>query len=155
MSKPRPLWAMKAAWMFSNTVSLGKMLVRWNERAMPMPQILCGATPVMSRSSSNTSPLSGCRCPVMRLKRVDLPAPLGPITAVMRFFSTLRLTSLVATKPENALRKLLALEHQARPPARDRDARGPAWRTAPATPPGNANSSTSSMMPSKNGQYSV
>ena len=37
--------------MFSNTVSFGKMLVRWNERAMPMPQILCGATPVMSRPS--------------------------------------------------------------------------------------------------------
>ena len=38
--RPRPRWTRKAACTFSNTVSLGKMLVRWNERPMPMRQIL-------------------------------------------------------------------------------------------------------------------
>src|SRR3954447_23172859 len=75
------------------------MLVRWDERPSPMPQIRCGAMPVMSRPSSVTRPVSGCRCPVIRLNSVDLPAPFGPITAAICPVSTLRLTSLTARKP--------------------------------------------------------
>src|SRR5215469_16096821 len=75
------------------------MLVRWNERPSPSPQILCGWMPVMSRPSSTTLPLSGGRWPVIRLNRVDLPAPLGPITAAICCVSTRRLTSETARKP--------------------------------------------------------
>src|SRR5215469_15705075 len=77
------------------------MLVRWNERPSPSPQILCGWTPVMSRPSSTTLPLSGGRWPVIRLNSVDLPAPLGPITAAICCVSTVNETSPTATKPEN------------------------------------------------------
>ena len=66
---------------FSNTVSRGKMFVRWNERARPSRQIVCGGCPVMSRPLKPTRPESGARCPVMTLNSVVLPAPLGPITA--------------------------------------------------------------------------
>src|SRR5438874_4112031 len=81
------------------------MLVRWNERPSPMRQASCGCTPVMSRSSSSTCPLSGRRCPVIRLNRVDLPAPFGPITAAICRASTRNDTSDTATKPENDLRR--------------------------------------------------
>src|SRR5438270_11382969 len=70
-----------------------------------MRQASCGCTPVMSRSSSSTCPLSGRRCPVIRLNRVDLPAPFGPITAAICRASTRNDTSETATKPENDLRR--------------------------------------------------
>ena len=92
-----------AACKFSNTVSLGKMLVRWNERPMPMRQMRCGGAPVMSRPSSRTVPLSGCRWPVIRLNSVDLPAPFGPITAAICRVSTVRLTSETARNPPKDL----------------------------------------------------
>src|SRR5690242_1455070 len=100
---PCPRWIRKAACTFSSTVSLGKMLVRWNERPRPMPQILKGATPVMSRPSTTTRPAVGCRWPVMRLNSVDLPAPFGPITAAISPSATARSTSLTARKPPNDL----------------------------------------------------
>src|SRR6185312_13787219 len=79
------------------------MLVRWNERPTPMRTIRCGAAPVMSRPSSLTVPVSGCRCPVMRLNSVDLPAPFGPMTAAICRVSTDRLTSDTARKPPKDL----------------------------------------------------
>src|SRR5580704_4281805 len=79
------------------------MLVRWNDRPMPIPQIRYGAAPVMSRPSSRTVPLSGCKCPVIRLNRVDLPAPLGPITAAICWVSTVKLTSETARNPAKDL----------------------------------------------------
>src|SRR5262249_56365814 len=57
----------------------------------------------MSRSSSRTVPLSGCRWPVIRLNSVDFPAPLGPITAAICLVSTVRLTSKTARNPPNDL----------------------------------------------------
>src|SRR5581483_9467849 len=95
---------MKAACTFSNTVSLAKMLVRWKERPMPIRQMRCGAAPVMSRPLSSTRPASGDRWPVMRLKRVDLPAPLGPMTAAISPRATERLTPSTAVKPSKVLR---------------------------------------------------
>src|SRR3954462_9959035 len=65
-----------------------------------MRQASCGCTPVISRPSSSTWPLSGRRWPVIRLNRVDLPAPLGPITAAICRVSTVSETSETATKPE-------------------------------------------------------
>src|SRR5438477_7262554 len=79
------------------------MLVRWNERPNPIRQVWCGCTPVMSRPSSKTRPRSGRRWPVIRLNRVDLPAPFGPITAAICRVSTFSDTSDTATKPENDL----------------------------------------------------
>src|SRR5215472_7189952 len=57
----------------------------------------------MSRPSSRTLPLVGRRWPVIRLNNVDLPAPLGPITAAICRVSTVRLTSLTARNPAKDL----------------------------------------------------
>src|SRR5579872_4776817 len=59
----------------------------------------------MSRPASDTVPLSGRRCPVIRLNSVDLPAPLGPITAAIWRAPTLRLTSETARKPAKDLHR--------------------------------------------------
>src|SRR5262249_41673937 len=61
-----------------------------------MRTILWGAAPVMSRPSRRTLPLSGRKCPVIRLNSVDLPAPFGPV-------STVRSTSETARNPEKDL----------------------------------------------------
>src|SRR5436309_1245090 len=90
--------------MFWNTVSRGKMLVRWNDRAILSRQISCGGKPVISRPFSVTDPASGRRCPVMRLKTVVLPAPFGPMIAQMDPLPTVRSTPATAWKPSNAFR---------------------------------------------------
>src|SRR5690242_1454369 len=59
----------------------------------------------MFRPSRWTVPLSGCRCPVIRLNSVDLPAPLGPITAAIWRVSTVTLTSQTARKPAKDLER--------------------------------------------------
>src|SRR5687768_16951225 len=95
---------MNAACTLSNTVSLGKMFVRWNDRPIPSRHTSCGAIPVMSRPSRATEPASARRWPVMRLKNVVLPAPLGPMMAAICPRATPRLTPPTAAKPSNDLR---------------------------------------------------
>src|SRR5882672_5085183 len=75
------------------------MLVRWNERPTPRRQRSCGATPVTSRPLSVTRPRSGRRWPVIKLKRVVLPAPFGPMIAPMLPRGASKLTPPTATKP--------------------------------------------------------
>src|SRR5262245_15015985 len=81
------------------------MLVRWKERPMPRRQRSCGAMPVTSRSLKRTLPASGCRWPVIRLKSVVLPAPLGPMMALIEPRGTLKLTPPTAWKPAKLLRR--------------------------------------------------
>src|SRR5262245_28167248 len=102
--RPRPRCEMNAACTFSKTVSLGKMLVRWNERPMPRRQTSWGASPVMSRPFRITAPASGRRWPVTRLKNVVLPAPLGPMIAAIWPRATPSVTPATAWKPSKALR---------------------------------------------------
>src|SRR5437879_11436536 len=59
--------------------------------------------PVTSRPLSFTWPRSGRRCPVIRLKSVVLPAPLGPMIAPMLPRGASRLTPPTATKPSKTL----------------------------------------------------
>src|SRR5512135_3839965 len=47
---------------------------------MPSPTARWGAMPVMSRPLNSTRPAVGFTKPVMRLMRVLLPEPFGPIT---------------------------------------------------------------------------
>src|SRR2546425_13193798 len=79
------------------------MLVRWNERPTPMRHSSCGGTPVTSRPLSTTRPASARRCPVIRLKSVVLPAPLGPMIALTLPLGTSNETRETATKPSNDL----------------------------------------------------
>src|SRR5919198_3322445 len=69
---------------------------------MPSAQMRCGGKPAMSRSQRRIAPASGTRAPVIRLKSVVLPDPLGPITPTSSPSSTAKLTSLTARTPPNA-----------------------------------------------------
>jgi hypothetical protein len=62
-----------------------------------------GAVAVISFPLKRMCPSVGCRNLVRRLKHVVLPAPLGPISAGIVPFRTLRLTSRTAKNPENCL----------------------------------------------------
>ena len=66
---------------FSRTLSSGKISVIWKVRAMPTPTRWCGGIAVMSRPSNRIRPAVGGKKPLIRLKNVVLPAPLGPMTA--------------------------------------------------------------------------
>ena len=68
--------------MASRTVSDGKMLAIWKARPTPRRTISGADSPAMSSPPSRIRPASGRSAPVMRLKKVVLPAPFGPITAV-------------------------------------------------------------------------
>src|ERR1700687_808850 len=89
--------------MFSYTVSRGKMLVRWNDRPIPRRQRSWGAIPVTARSLNTTRPASASMCPVIRLKSVVLPAPLGPMIALIDQRGTVNDTPPTAMKPPKFL----------------------------------------------------
>lgn len=63
----------------------------------------------MSLSSKYIFPDEGGRAPVIRLKKVVLPEPLGPMIAFIEPFSTSRLTSLTAIRPPKFLVNSLVL----------------------------------------------
>src|SRR5438132_9075013 len=68
---------------------------RWKRRRL--------GTRVMSRSKSVTEPASGAGSPVIRLKSVVFPAPLGPMMSRRSPGSTTRLTPEVTRSPPNDL----------------------------------------------------
>src|SRR4030095_1419993 len=68
---------------------------RWKRRRL--------GTRVMSRSKSVTQPASGASSPVIRLKSVVFPAPLGPMMSRRSPGSTARLTPELTRSPPNDL----------------------------------------------------
>ena len=74
--------AAAASRRFSRTASFGNRLLRWNEREMPRRATACGLRPVDRRAlEPDAPPPVGASCPVITLKSVVLPAPLGPMMA--------------------------------------------------------------------------
>ena len=65
------------------TVSLDSTLVSWKVRTMPSRATLYAGTRFRLLPLNDQSPASGLSKPVSRLKNVVLPAPLGPISAVI------------------------------------------------------------------------
>src|SRR6202162_5210630 len=102
--------------MLWNTMSRIKMLVRWKDRPMPRRQRSCGAMPVTSRPLKLMLPASGRRWPVMRLKSVVLPAPLGPMMALIEPRATLKLTPPRAWKPSKLLLRSRTSSNLSPPP---------------------------------------
>src|SRR5438045_303509 len=95
--------------VFSKVVALGRMLVIWYERAMPLREMRSGDAPVMSSPSNRMCPEDGRNTPVRQLKNVLLPAPFGPITARTSPRSTAKLTRLSAVRPpKRTVRSLVA-----------------------------------------------
>jgi len=89
-------WASAPTITFSSTVSRGKGFKIWNVRATPRRLSTSGRSPVIARPSKRTSPVSGARKPVTRLKSVVLPAPFGPMSPTIAPASTSKLTSWLA-----------------------------------------------------------
>src|SRR5690554_1564629 len=88
--------------MFSITVMRESALVSWNVRTMPALATLPAGSPASERPLKDHSPLSGLSKPVRRLNSVVLPAPLGPIRAVILPRWTSRWSTSTATMPPKA-----------------------------------------------------
>src|SRR6267378_6606366 len=89
--------------MVSCTVNEGKILATWKARPMPWRTMSGGELPARSTPLSRMRPESGFSAPVIRLKNVLLPAPLGPITAVSDPSAKSSVMSSAALTPPNDL----------------------------------------------------
>ena len=82
----------------------------WNVRTIPIRASRSGRRPVTSAPSRRTDPPSGRRKPVIRLKAVVLPAPLGPIRAVIEPRRTAKLAPSTARRPPKRFCEALDLK---------------------------------------------
>src|SRR5690606_19994982 len=87
----------------SNTVACSNKCVVWKVRAMPRRATLSGVRRVMSCPLNKIRPEVGRWVPATRLKKVVLPAPLGPMMALIWPSSKWALTLLTAVRPPNRL----------------------------------------------------
>src|SRR5690606_32667016 len=90
-----------AAHMFSYTVSDGKICATWNDREMPIRQIVREGRPVTSFPENQMLPLLGVMCPVIMLTNVVLPAPLAPMMPTVWSAGISTLISRAATTEPN------------------------------------------------------
>ena len=79
MRPPAPRFEIAATPMVSRTLSCGKMLTSWNERAMPSRDSRNGPRRPTSCPLKETVPALGNTKPVNTLTSVVLPAPFGPM----------------------------------------------------------------------------
>ena len=97
-------WRMKAPIItFSSALSAISGLAIWNVRPMPRRARSCGASRLIWVPCRRTSPAVGASWPVSRLKKVVLPAPLGPMMLTISPWRTDRLTSSTARRPRKCL----------------------------------------------------
>src|SRR5438034_1201449 len=89
--------------VFSRTVMDGKGRTIWNVRPIPRRAIRYGFIPVIDASSQRMSPASGRVSPLMQLRSVVLPAPLGPMMPNTWPGSTVKVTPARALTPPNRL----------------------------------------------------
>src|SRR5207237_8672923 len=87
---------------FSNTERCSNGNGIWNERPMPARHRASADRCVMSLPSRMMRPESGRTIPVMRLNRLDLPAPFGPMTPSASPDDKVRSMSLATTIAPNA-----------------------------------------------------
>src|SRR6185437_14865179 len=88
---------------FSSTDMPSKVCGTWKVRASPSCARSSGVWFVMSWPSKNTLPEVDCRSPVRQLKKVDFPAPFGPIRPRMSPSSRVTDAASTALKLPNAL----------------------------------------------------
>ena len=88
---------------FSSTLSCGNRFVIWNDFAMPRWAKRCCGSAVMSRPWNRMRPALGASEPEMRLKKVLLPAPFGPMIEVRLPEKKRAVTSASAVKPPKRL----------------------------------------------------
>src|SRR5579872_3445702 len=87
---------------FSRMLMSSKVAGTWKVRPMPARARASGGSWVTSTPSNRMRPAEVARSPAMQLKKVDLPAPFGPISPTISPASTASEASASATKPPNA-----------------------------------------------------
>ncbi len=95
--------------MFSNTVSKLSALVSWKVRTCPIWATLNDGTPERLVPWKSQDPVSGVSKPVSRLNSVVLPAPFGPISAVMAPRGISRCSTSTAVRPPKVFLTLLTV----------------------------------------------
>src|SRR4051812_24010681 len=83
---------------FSTIVMSSKVAGTWKVRPMPSRACVSGLARVTSCPAKRTVPLVGGRSPARQLKKVDLPAPFGPMRPTMSPSSIARSALESATK---------------------------------------------------------
>src|SRR5262245_34322766 len=89
----------------------------WKVRPMPARAWISGEARVRSMPSKATVPLVGTVSPARQLKKVDLPAPFGPIRPMISPSATERSALRTAKKLPKAFDTPFASSSMARPPA--------------------------------------
>ena len=103
-SSRSPRCPVAPSFMFSITLSRVSALVSWKVRTIPSRATSCAATLRRLWPSKVPDPVSATSNPVIRLKKVVLPAPLGPISEVMTPRWISRWSTSTAISPPNARR---------------------------------------------------
>src|ERR1700759_4457047 len=85
-----------------------KVAGTWKVRPMPARACMSGVARVRLTPSKLTVPVVGVASPARQLKKVDLPAPLGPIRPMISPSATVRSALRTAKKPPNAFDTPLA-----------------------------------------------
>src|SRR6478752_4066447 len=88
---------------------------------MPATACASGEACVTSLLSNTIWPVVTGMSPAMQLKKVDLPAPLGPIRPMMSPVSTVRSAPATARKLPKAFEMLFASSSMAAPPLLERN----------------------------------
>ena len=99
---------------FSSTVMSGTSLTCWKVLATPSLTTSCGGALSTLLPSTEIVPPVDVSTPVIRLKVVLLPAPLGPIRATISRAWTSKETSLTAMTPPNCFARLVDVQQHRR-----------------------------------------
>src|SRR5690349_24196722 len=97
----------------SRIVMSSKVAGTWKVRPMPSRAWLSAGACVTSIPAKRMRPALGARSPATQLKKVDLPAPLGPMRPTISPSSTVRSASATAVKPAKRLVTFSALSSMA------------------------------------------
>src|SRR5215475_3789571 len=98
-----PVCCLAASFRFSSTVSSVSDFVSWKVRTIPARATRYAGIPASGWPSNRQLPPSGFSNPVSRLNSVVLPAPLGPMSAVIAPRWTSSLPISTARSPPKAL----------------------------------------------------
>src|SRR5580658_8486991 len=92
----------------SRTLISSNVMGTWKVRPMPARACVSGEARVKSLPSNMMRPPVGIVSPARQLKKVDLPAPLGPMRPMISPSSTVRSAPATAQKLPNALETFVA-----------------------------------------------
>src|SRR3954452_18584081 len=106
---------------FSSTVMSSNVAGTWNVRPIPRSACSSGELRVTSISSNRMRPVVGSVSPARQLKKVDLPAPFGPISPMISPSPIERSAPATARRLPNVFETFSALSSMALPELR-RDA---------------------------------